>query len=152
MKEAVRIILGGALSIVIAGTFLKIAVNYDASVVNKIGESGKTRLENSMETTVYPYIKVVNPAENTEVHFGNTLLYAEREYSLHGIIYATTVNGEYLNIEFTGVYNEKTHESVAFNPENGYITFVRPGIYNVKMIVHEEEFEMRIPVAKRWSK
>lgn len=152
MKEAARIILGGVLSVVIAGTFLKIAVNYDTSVVNKMGETGKSRIESSMETTVYPYIRVVDPAENIEVHFGNTLLYVEREYSLHGIIYAGTVNGEYLNIEFTGVYNENTHESVPFNHENGDITFPKPGIYKVTMTVCDEKFEMRIPVAKRWEK
>ena len=151
MKEAVRIIMGGALSVVIATIFLKIAVNYDDSVIDKVGETGKKRIEESVETTAYPEIKVVDPAENIEVYFGNTILYTGQRYSLAGIIYAVTNNGEYLNIEFSRVYNELTHAEVMIEGENGDIIFYIPGVYMVKMTVRDEDYEMRIPVSKRWS-
>ena len=100
MKEIIRVMGTGILSIIIATIFLKIAVNYSDSFVDKVGEAGKTRLEDSVETTSYPKVKVVDPADNIEVYFGNTVLFAGQLYSLHGIIYASTDKGEMLNITF----------------------------------------------------
>jgi len=152
MKEAIKIMLGGALSVVIATIFLKIAVNYGGSLVYKIGEAGNKRIEEGIEGTLYPKIKVVSPSENIDVHFGNTILYVENDYSLRGLIYASTVNGEYLDICFEHVINEKTGEDISFNHESGDIVFHLPGTYKVAMTVGEEKYEMRVPVSKRWNK
>lgn len=151
MKEIIRIMGTGILSIVIATIFLKIAVNYDDSFVDKIGEVGKTRLEGSVETTSYPKVKVVDPADNIEVYFGNTLLFTGQLYSLHGIIYASTDKGEMLNITFEGVCGEKGNVPVSYDPESGYITFMTPGVYKVLMTVRDEVYEMDIPVSGRWN-
>ncbi len=152
MRKVISIMLGGTLSVVIATFFLKIGVNYSDSMFNKIGEAGNKRIENSVEGTVYPKVKIVNPSENIGVHFGNTVLYTDRDYSLRGLIYAFTLNGEYLDIYFERVTDEKTGRDIPFNHESGDIVFYSQGIYKVSMYVGEEEYEMRIPVAKRWKK
>ena len=149
MKEVIRIMGAGLLSVIIATIVLKIAVNLDDSTVDKIGEVGKNHLETYVETTVYPKVKVVDPADNIKVYFGNTILYTEQRYSLHGVIYAMTVNGEMLDISFVGVYNKGTNAPVLMDDD--IVVFYSPGVYKVLMTVMDEKFEMDIPVAKRWK-